>query len=90
MPGPKQTPHCNQERLNLVLLLGVGETFPDGYPEAAVIHGTLSRVLLGRNRLGIEALWWDMFTTFNYYGWAEAELRALSAVDIALWDIAGR
>jgi len=71
-------------------IVGLGETFPDGFPEAACIHGTLSRVLLRRNPLDIEALWWDMFTTFDYYGWAGAEIRALSAVDMALWDITGR
>ena len=71
-------------------LVGLGETFPDGFPEAACIHGTLARVLLGRNPLDIEALWWDMFTTFEYYGWAGAELRALSMIDLALWDIAGK
>ena len=71
-------------------LVGLGETFPDGFPEAACIHGTLSRVLLNRNPLDIEALWWDMFTSFNYYGWAGAEIRALSIIDMALWDIAGK
>lgn len=71
-------------------IVGLGETFPDGFPEAACIHGTLSRVLLGRNPLDREALWWDMFTTFDFYGWAGAEMRALSAVEMALWDIAGK
>jgi len=89
-------PHAGRNRWMWVRLytdeglVGLGETFPDGYPEAALIHGTLSRILLGRSPLDIEALWWDMFSTVEYYGWAGAELRALSAIDIALWDIAGR
>lgn len=89
-------PHSGRNRLMWVRittntgLTGLGETFPDGFPEAAFIHGSLARILLGRNPLDIETLWWDMFSSFEYYGWAGAEIRALSAVDMALWDIAGR
>src|SRR4051794_3100419 len=31
-----------------------------------------------------------MFGAVNYSGWAGAEMRAISAVDIALWDLAGK
>jgi galactonate dehydratase len=71
-------------------LIGLGETYP--YPEAekAVIHRSLAPVLLGRDPLSIDRLWMDMFQAISYSGWAGAEMRAISAVDIALWDLAGK
>jgi galactonate dehydratase len=71
-------------------LVGLGETYP--YPEAekAVIHRSLAPVLLGRDPLSIDRLWLDMFQAVSYSGWAGAEMRAISAIDIALWDLAGK
>ncbi len=71
-------------------LIGLGETYP--YPEAekAVIHRSLAPVLLGRDPLSIDRLWADMFQAISYSGWAGAEMRAISAIDIALWDLAGK
>src|SRR3954466_9960673 len=71
-------------------LVGLGETFPFPEPEKAVIHNTLARVLLGRNPLEIDRLWADMFLAISYSGWAGGEMRAISAIDIALWDLAGK
>ena len=31
-----------------------------------------------------------MFRAISYSGWAGAEIRAISAVDMALWDLAGK
>ncbi|MDQ6706653.1 MAG: mandelate racemase/muconate lactonizing enzyme family protein, partial [Acidobacteriota bacterium] len=56
----------------------------------AVIHHSLAPVLLGRDPLSIDKLWLDMFQAVSYSGWAGAEMRAISAVDIALWDLAGK
>jgi galactonate dehydratase len=71
-------------------LIGLGETYP--YPEAekAVIHRSLAPILLGRDPLSIDRLWADMFRSISYSGWAGAEMRAISAIDIALWDLAGK
>lgn len=71
-------------------LVGLGETFPFPEAEKAVIHNALARVLLGRNPLDIDRLWADMFLAISYSGWAGAEMRAISAIDIALWDLAGK
>lgn len=70
-------------------LIGTGETYPIPETEAAVIHKELAPVLLGADPLRIEALWREMFLKVNYHGWAGAEFRALSAVDMALWDLFG-
>jgi galactonate dehydratase len=71
-------------------LTGLGETYPRPEAEAAIIHGALAPVLLGRDPLAIDRLWADMFQAVAYSGWAGAEMRAISAVDIALWDLAGK
>ena len=71
-------------------LTGLGETYPHPEAEAAIIHQALAPVLLGRDPLSIDRLWADMFQAISYSGWAGAEMRAISAVDIALWDLAGK
>jgi galactonate dehydratase len=47
-------------------------------------------VLLGQDPRDIERLWQDMHLAVSFPGWAGAEMRAISAVDIALWDLAGK
>ena len=71
-------------------LVGLGETYPDPPVEAAVVHRRLAPVLLGRDPSQIDRLWLDMFDKVNFQGWAGAEMRAISAVDMALWDLAGK
>lgn len=71
-------------------IVGIGETYPRGEVESALIHHALAPVLLGKDPLEIEARWWDMYDAAKGYGWAGAEMRAISAVDIALWDILGK
>lgn len=71
-------------------ITGLGETYPCSDAEAGVISRELAPVLLGADPLRIDKLWADMFTAVQYHGWAGAEMRAISAIDIALWDIAGK
>jgi L-alanine-DL-glutamate epimerase-like enolase superfamily enzyme len=71
-------------------LTGLGETYPHPEAEKAIIHRSLAPVLLGRDPLSIDRLWADMFQAISYSGWAGAEMRAISAIDIALWDLAGK
>jgi galactonate dehydratase len=71
-------------------LVGLGETYPWPEAEAAVVRRSLAPVLLGRDPLEIDRLWADMFLAVSYSGWAGAEMRAISAVDIALWDLFGK
>ncbi|MBI3683530.1 MAG: mandelate racemase/muconate lactonizing enzyme family protein [Acidobacteria bacterium] len=71
-------------------LVGLGETYPDPASEKAVILGRLAPLLLGKDARRIDRLWADMFQAIAHSGWAGAEMRAISAVDIALWDLAGK
>jgi L-alanine-DL-glutamate epimerase-like enolase superfamily enzyme len=70
-------------------LIGLGETYPNAEAEAAIVHTRLAAVLLGKDPTAIDRLWADMFLNVSYSGWAGAEMRAISAVDIALWDLLG-
>lgn len=68
-------------------LFGLGETYPHPASEEAVIHSRLAPRLLGQDPRRIEALWTSMFDAVSYSGWAGAEMRAISAIDTALWDL---
>jgi hypothetical protein len=46
-------------------------------------------LLLGQSAYDLERHWAGLFQATNYYGYAGAEMRAISALDIALWDILG-
>jgi L-alanine-DL-glutamate epimerase-like enolase superfamily enzyme len=70
-------------------LTGLGETYPRPDAEKAVVRA-LAPLLIGRNPLAIDRLWADMFQAIAYSGWAGSEMRAISALDIALWDLAGK
>jgi L-alanine-DL-glutamate epimerase-like enolase superfamily enzyme len=70
--------------------VGLGETYPAADEAEAVIHGRLAPVLMGRDPRDVEKLWADQFLAVSYAGWAGAEMRAISAVDLALWDLWGK
>lgn len=79
-------------------LIGIGET--DSAPavvkaliEMPSSHETcqgLRDVLLGENPLEIDRLWQKMYRQTEYVGRRGAGIHAISALDIALWDIAGQ
>lgn len=71
-------------------LIGLGETYYTPRAIAAIIHDTYAPLLLGRDALDIENHWNNCFSLANFCGYAGAEMRALSAIDFALWDLAGQ
>jgi galactonate dehydratase len=71
-------------------LTGLGETFPATASEKAVVLKDLAPRLVGRDPREIESIWHDLFLAVQYHGWAGAEIRAISAVDVALWDLLGK
>lgn len=50
----------------------------------------LASLVVGENPLEVERLWYKMYRGSIYYGRRGAALQALSAIDIALWDIMGK
>ena len=86
-----------EERANLLFLLvetdegivGLGETFFGVGPVEAQLHEVVAPQAIGADPLEIDRFSADLQ---GYLGWRStgAEMRALSAVDIALWDIFGK
>ena len=68
---------------------GVGQTACWGYPEAVdQIINTFKKYLIGQNPLRIEHHWQHLYRMGPFRGTALSG--AISAVDIALWDIKGK
>lgn len=70
-------------------LTGIGETYPRNADEAAAVHGA-AEALIGRDPRDIERIWADLYRAFDFQVAGGAEIRALSAIDLALWDILGK
>jgi galactonate dehydratase len=71
-------------------VIGHGESYYLPHAVAAVLHDWMARRLLGADALAIESHWRFLYERCQSFGGVGAELRALSAVDLALWDIAGQ
>jgi L-alanine-DL-glutamate epimerase-like enolase superfamily enzyme len=71
-------------------LVGLGETYYIPSATSAIIHDVYAPLLLGRDARDIENHWANLFALVNFCGFAGAEMRALSAIDIALWDLFGQ
>ena len=71
-------------------LIGLGETWYAASTVEAAIHDHFGPLLIGRDPFDIEAHWQTMFRLSDHAGYGGAELRAISALDVALWDIKGQ
>jgi L-rhamnonate dehydratase len=61
-----------------------------GRPAAAVVEDAFAHILEGEECLAIEKLWDMMFRVSKPFGTPGIATVAISAVDLALWDLAGR
>ncbi len=75
-------------------LQGWGEAFTQGLepPEiaAAAISHALVPIVMGKDALSPSVLWQEMYTKTRDFGRKGSGMSAISAIDIALWDIAGK
>ena len=79
-------------------IVGIGEADTSPYvartivemPSSHSIARGLAELLIGENPLEIDRLWQLMFAGSDHYGRWGAALHTISAIDIALWDIAGK
>jgi L-alanine-DL-glutamate epimerase-like enolase superfamily enzyme len=68
-------------------LVGLGESYHVAGAVEAVIHDYAAPLLLGQSVFDRERHWQNFFSYANFFGYAGAEMRAWSALDIALWDL---
>ncbi len=71
-------------------LIGCGETYYTPHAIQALIHDWMAERLLGAEATDIEAHWRFLYERCSAFGAPGAEMRALSAIDVALWDILGQ
>ena len=70
--------------------IGLGETWYLPRSVAAVVHEIFGPTLIGRDPMDREGIWDELFKLTGIFTYSGAELRALSAIDIALWDVVGQ
>jgi L-alanine-DL-glutamate epimerase-like enolase superfamily enzyme len=71
-------------------LSGLGETYYLPRAVTSVVHDVFAPLLIGRDPRDIESHWSNLFALVNFCGAMGAEMRAISAVDVALWDLLGQ
>src|SRR5437763_4914254 len=71
-------------------IIGIGEAGVGGGNTRDVIEKQLRPMLLGEDPLMIERLWQKMFARTRQFGRRGVVMNAISGIDIALWDIAGK
>ena len=69
---------------------GWGEAYGPAAVTKAIVDHYFKPLLLGKNPLEIESLWEFMYRRSLDYGRKGVMIAAISAVDIALWDIKGK
>jgi len=70
---------------------GLGEPYLENHPESVIAEvRRLEPLLLGSDPLQREALWQAMYSGGNGYKGGPLTMSAISGIDIALWDIAGK
>jgi galactonate dehydratase len=71
-------------------LIGLGETWYAAKTVESAVHDHFAPLIVGRDPFAIERHWLNMFRLSDHAGYGGAELRAISAIDMALWDIKGQ
>lgn len=70
-------------------VVGLGESWFGAGAIEADVHERIAPLLIGEDAAGIERLNRKIIPYTGFFG-TGAEMRAVSAVDVALWDIAGK
>ena len=69
---------------------GIGETYYLPGAVESVVHDLAAELLIGRPAPSLTAAWTTLFSCVSFFGYAGAEMRAISAIDLALWDALGK
>jgi len=68
---------------------GLGETYPFTRSQVGALRD-LVEVLIGKDPRDIEGIWKSLYTRAAFNVTGGAEMRIISAIDIALWDLLGK
>ncbi|MEX0643346.1 MAG: mandelate racemase/muconate lactonizing enzyme family protein [Pirellulales bacterium] len=71
-------------------LVGLGETYYTPRAVTTYLQEVLAPQLMEADPLQIESFWRSAYDSSHVYGNRGLELRCLSAIDIALWDLLGQ
>jgi galactonate dehydratase len=71
-------------------LIGCGETYYTPHAIETLIHDWMAERLLGAEATDIESHWRFLYERCSAFGAPGAEMRSLSAIDVALWDLLGQ
>lgn len=71
-------------------LIGWGDAYGPPWLIAAVIERAYAPRLEGRDPMAGEAIWEELYNSLRDHGQRGVAIQALSAVDIALWDLRGK
>jgi len=71
-------------------LEGWGEAFGPAFPHKATIDSLYGPYLLGLDPFDSDAIWTGLYNMLRDHGQKGLAVEALSAVDIALWDLKGK
>ncbi|MFQ5519949.1 MAG: mandelate racemase/muconate lactonizing enzyme family protein [Candidatus Methylomirabilia bacterium] len=69
---------------------GFGEAYGPAAGSRTIVEELYKPLLLGRDPLEIQVLWEELYNTFRDYGRKGLPIAAISALDIALWDLKGK
>jgi L-alanine-DL-glutamate epimerase-like enolase superfamily enzyme len=89
--APSFGPHLLLLRLHTDAgIVGHGESFFCAGAIGSLIHDYIAPRLLGGDAFAIESHWRFLYERLANVGVRGAELRAISAIDLALWDVLGQ
>lgn len=72
-------------------LVGLGEPFLENHPESVIAEvRRLEPVLIGQDPRRVEELWQRMYNAGLGYKGGPVTMSAISGIDMALWDLAGK
>lgn len=71
-------------------LVGWGDGYGPPWALAAVVERSYAPRLIGRSPLAGEAIWEELYNALRDHGQRGVPVQALSALDIALWDLRGK
>ena len=71
-------------------LIGLGETYYTPDATRAFVHEVCAPMLIGQDARDVEIHWRRLYDVTHVYGNRGNEMRAISAVDVALWDLLGQ